>query len=129
QENSWLSTANGTRQLPRTIYQRLMSYLAQNVENKDWTRPSSVVESAVEKGSNPAMLPGPNTPDDKIVHELFVKGTEPTKESDQFGKELNPVSGLQAQYDESDDELEIDWDDYDFDDDSDEEVTYLLKIN
>src|SRR5699024_2270501 len=27
QENSWLTTKNGTRQLPRQIYQRIMSYI------------------------------------------------------------------------------------------------------
>lgn len=128
-ENSWLSTGKGTRQLPRIIYQRLMSFLAENAENADWSRPGDVVEVAVEKGSNPAKLPGPNTPENAIVKELFIKGTEPSEESDRYGKELEAVTGLQAAYDESDDELEIQWDEYEFEEEGPEDVTYLLKIN
>lgn len=130
EENSWLSTENGTRQLPRQIYQKMMSYAAESVENSDWSRPSSVVEVKVEKGSDPAMLPGPNTPDDAVVTELFIKGTEPTTESDQYGEELTAPTGLTAEYDEGNDELDIEWDDYEFsNDDLDEDIVYLIKVN
>src|SRR5699024_3616059 len=114
QENSWLTTKSGTRQLPRQMYQRIMSYVSESVENKGWTRASSVVEVAVEKGSDPAMLPGPNTPDAAIVSELFIKGTEPTEKSNQYGEELTAPTGLSAEYDEENDELHIEWDEYEF---------------
>ncbi|MEG0268517.1 MAG: PBP1A family penicillin-binding protein, partial [Carnobacterium sp.] len=68
EDGNYLST--NSQQLPRKIYRSLMSYVSQSVENTDWKKPASVVEVAVEAGSNPAKLPGPNTPTDKIVKEL-----------------------------------------------------------
>ena len=53
-------------------------------DGKDFTRPKSVVSVSVEKGSNPAKLPSPNTPSDQIVTELFKKGTEPTEVSTKY---------------------------------------------
>ena len=53
-------------------------------DGKDFTRPKSVVSVSVEKGSNPAKLPSPNTPSDEIVTELFKKGTEPTEVSTKY---------------------------------------------
>ena len=51
---------------------------------KDFTRPKSVVSVTVEKGSDPAKLPSPNTPDDQKITELFKKGTEPTEVSTKY---------------------------------------------
>jgi hypothetical protein len=53
-------------------------------DGKDFTRPSSVVSSRVEKGSNPAKLPSANTPEDQIITELFKRGTEPTEVSTKY---------------------------------------------
>lgn len=128
EEGNWLSNNNGTRQLPREIYQALMSRVSEGVENSDWSKPSSVSEVRVENGSDPAKLPGPNTPESNIVTELFVTGTEPTEVSTSFGEELSAPTGLTAQYDEASDEMTINWDAYALQN-ADEQVSYLLSIN
>ncbi len=53
-------------------------------DGKDFTRPSSVVSSRVEKGSNPPKLPSANTPSDQILTELFKRGTEPSEVSTKY---------------------------------------------
>ncbi|PRY84161.1 transglycosylase domain-containing protein [Alkalibacterium olivapovliticus] len=124
----YLSFNDGTRQIPRHIYREIMAYVSEGTENSDWSRPSSVTEVAVEDGSNPAQLPGPNTPSSAIVSELFVSGTEPTEVSRSFGEELSAPSGLSADYDEEADELTINWDEYQLDSE-DESVSYNLSVN
>lgn len=130
EKDSWLSFDNGKRILPRQIYQKMMAYASESVENTDWVRPSNVVEVAVEKGTDPAMLPGPNTPNNAIVTELFVKGTEPTKSSTQYGEALSAPTGLTADYNLEKDELQITWDAYQFDSENQEEaIQYLVNVN
>ena len=53
-------------------------------DGKDFTRPSSVVTSKVERGSNPPKLPSANTPSDQILTELFKRGTEPSEVSTKY---------------------------------------------
>ena len=50
----------------------------------DFQKPSSVVSSKVEKGSNPPKLPSSSTPSDQIVTELFKRGTEPSEVSTKY---------------------------------------------
>ena len=58
-----------------------------------FTVPNSVVKIGVEKETVPAMLPSEYTPDDMIVYEYFIRGTEPTEVSPRFSK-LNDVTNL-----------------------------------
>ena len=120
------------RLLPQQIYQALMSYVSQSVESSDWTKPKSVVEVAVEKGSKPAKLAGPDTPSSDITTELFVKGTEPTtvaakkpekEESKEEEITLEAPSGLTATYNEETDALSIKWNAY-----SQEGISYVLTV-
>lgn len=55
-------------------------------DTKGWTRPSSVVEVAVERETWPAALPSEYTPSNLISSELFVRGTQPTEVSPRFAK-------------------------------------------
>ncbi|WP_208560850.1 transglycosylase domain-containing protein [Marinilactibacillus kalidii] len=128
EEGHWLSNNDGSRQLSREIYQALMSRVSQNVENTDWTKPASVSEVSVEKGSNPAKLPGPNTPPSSIVTELFVAGTEPSGVSTSFGEELSAPSGLNASFNEEANEVTINWDEYQLINEN-ETVSYQLTVN
>lgn len=128
EEGHWLSNNDGTRQLPRDIYQALMSQVSEGLDNSDWTKPSSVSEVSVEDGSDPAQLPGPNTPESEIVTELFVAGTEPSKISTTYGEDLTAPTGLSAQFDEESNEIAINWDEYTLENE-DEDVTYLLSVN
>lgn len=109
-----------------------MSYVSQSVESSDWTKPKSVVEVAVEKGSKPAKLAGPDTPSSDITTELFVKGTEPTtvaakkpekEESKEEEITLEAPSGLTATYNEETDALSIKWNAY-----SQEGISYVLTV-
>ena len=129
-----IDNSGSERLLPQQIYQALMSYVSESVESSDWKKPSSVVEVAVEKGSMPAKLAGPDTPTDKIVNELFVKGTEPTtvapkipekesKKDEEESIELKAPSGLTANYNEETDALSIKWNAY-----SQKGISYLLTV-
>jgi len=129
-----IDNSGSERLLPQQIYQALMSYVSESVESSDWKKPSSVVEVAIEKGSMPAKLAGPDTPTDKIVTELFVKGTEPTavaekvpeKESKKDEKEsieLKVPSGLTATYNQETDALSIKWNAY-----SQKGISYILTV-
>ncbi|MER2064359.1 MAG: penicillin-binding transpeptidase domain-containing protein, partial [Alkalibacterium sp.] len=102
-QDGYLTFDDGTRLLPRHIYREIMQYVSQDVENSDWEMPSSVTEVTVEDGTDPAQLPGPNTPQSARVTELFVQGTEPSERSLSYGEELTAPTGLSAEYDEEND--------------------------
>ncbi|MDD2203042.1 MAG: transglycosylase domain-containing protein [Bacilli bacterium] len=91
---------------PRTsgIRDKLFTTIAKGIFNKNgkkFTVPTSVVESKVEIGTIPAMLPSANTPSNMITTEYFKKGTEPTEVSPRFNA-LQPVTGLDVNKDGSD---------------------------
>ncbi|MGP6140087.1 MULTISPECIES: PBP1A family penicillin-binding protein [unclassified Jeotgalibaca] len=101
-----------TREITRYIFQELMSYVSQDIDNPDWVKPDSVVEATMEKFSNPVAKPGPNTPSNMQINELFVKGTEPTAISRKYGEELKAPTGLKASYNKDTNKLTISWDAY-----------------
>lgn len=101
-----------TRNITRYIYRELMSYVSQDIENPDWVKPESVVETEMEKYSDPIMKPGANTPSNMVIRELFVKGTEPAQVSRKFGEQLKAPTGLKASYNKGRDELTVNWDAY-----------------
>ncbi|GAB4073605.1 PBP1A family penicillin-binding protein [Barrientosiimonas marina] len=116
----WTGFNNNNIAVPDTkvsqaLYKNMMAELSKDTETADFTKPDSVVEVPVEKGTDPAKLPSDYTPSSKIVNELFVKGTEPTKTSEHF-EDLDPVSDLEANYDEDANTIQLEWD-YDSDDD------------
>ncbi len=57
------SLSSADQQVAKRIFQKLISYVDDG--KGSFKRPDSVVKETVEKGSNPAALAGPNTPDDK----------------------------------------------------------------
>lgn len=96
-------------QIPHAIFKQTMTKISEGIETADFTKPSSVVEVAIEKGSNPPVIANEFTSSDNVVKELFVKGTEPTSVSTKVDK-LDPVSNLKATYDEGANEINISWD-------------------
>ena len=50
----------------------------------DFIKPNSVVQSKVEKESDPPKLPSPDTPETEILTEYFKRGTEPTEISTKY---------------------------------------------
>ncbi|GEK91572.1 transglycosylase domain-containing protein [Alkalibacterium kapii] len=127
-KDGYLSFEDQSRLIPRRIYQEIMQYVSRNKENKDWQKPASVKTVTVEKGTDPAKLPGPNTPESQLITELFVEGNIPTEKSLNYGRELNTPTGLSAEYDKNNDELIVSWDEYTLEND-DENVSYNLSIN
>lgn len=101
-----------TRSITRYIYRELMNFVHQDIEPSDWTRPVSVKEELMEKFSDPIMKPGPNTPENYRISELFVAGTEPTATSKKYGVSLEVPTGLKATYNKDKDELVIQWNKY-----------------
>ncbi|MBQ7137078.1 MAG: transglycosylase domain-containing protein [Bacilli bacterium] len=75
---------------------------------QDFKVPKSVVKVAIEKGSNPIMLPSENTPGDMIVEEYFAKGTEPTEISPAYRK-LDNVTNLSVTYNPTTMTVNISW--------------------
>ncbi|RDW19620.1 penicillin-binding protein [Oceanobacillus arenosus] len=97
-----------TTEISHALFKNTMETISQGLDTADFAKPDSVVEVAVEKGSNPATLPSKYTPSSEIITELFVKGTEPTKASKKFNQ-LDPVSGLTASYDEDANAIHVEW--------------------
>ena len=75
------------------VMRSVMKYIPKTT--KEWTMPSSVVQSSVERDSWPARLPSEYTPDDMRLTEYFVKGYQPTEVSERFAK-LPAVTNLKS---------------------------------
>ncbi|WP_153462706.1 MULTISPECIES: penicillin-binding protein 1A [Sediminibacillus] len=118
-------TLNGHSEtvIAQNLFRETMSYLSDGIETADFTKPDSVVEVQVEKGSNPAKLPSEYTPQSNIVTELFVKGNEPSKTSQKFDR-IDAVSGLKASFNEESQSIDVTWD---YDQDDDRPVTFNVK--
>lgn len=129
-EGSQLKSSDGSIRLSRAVYKAAMSRLVSDLERKDWKRPSSVVELAIEDGSMPAKLAPENSKNK--VNELFVKGSsEVPTETAEPAYELTAPTGLTANYDIEKDEVNISWDAFELPEDLEEDlsVSYLLNIN
>ncbi|MFC0523191.1 PBP1A family penicillin-binding protein [Pontibacillus salicampi] len=102
-------TTQQAKQIPQVIFSQVMGHISQGKNTADFQKPSSVVEVSIEEGTTPAKLPSEYTPSSKIITELFVKGTEPSKTSQAFDK-LDPVQNLSSEYDEEKGALTLSWD-------------------
>lgn len=71
-----------------------------------FTKPDSVVEVQVEKGTDPVKLASDQTPSDLIITELFKKGTEPTEISTKY-IQLDNVKNLKSSIDNN--KLTLTW--------------------
>ena len=86
---------------PATVQKEILFNAVANAvfdhDGTDFEMPSSVVRVPVEVGTNPPMLPSSKTPSDRIVYELFKKGTEPTEVSNAYSK-LDAPRNLSVNY-------------------------------
>ncbi|PSL50541.1 penicillin-binding protein 1A [Salsuginibacillus halophilus] len=94
------------RQIPQDIFRHVMEDIHQNQQTEDFARPDSVVELEID--SSTGLLPGPLTPSDNVISELFIRGHEPSEETE--AAELDPVSGLTGSFDEDTDQITVTWD-------------------
>ena len=76
-----------------SLVRNVMKYIPK--DTKGWTMPSSVVASKVEKETYPAKLPSEYTPDNMIITEYFVRGTQPTEVSERYAQ-LNDISNAKV---------------------------------
>ncbi|KGX87933.1 penicillin-binding protein 1A [Pontibacillus litoralis] len=91
------------------LFRDIMTHISQGIDTRDFEKPDSVVEVAIEKGTNPAKLPSPYTPSDMITTELFVKGAEPSNTSNSYEK-LDPVKNVNGRFDPETESLQLSWD-------------------
>lgn len=95
--------------IPQEIYAEMMTYMMRDLPNSDWVKPDSVVAIEIEKYSTPLQLPGPYTPAEMRSTELFVKGSQPTQQSLNYGRYMNPPSWFDANYDEETKSIIAQW--------------------
>jgi len=105
-DTAYLSTYE--QKIPRLLFKELISYVDQN-RGDDFKVPKSVVKLPIKKSSNPPVIAGKFTPDEDIVYEYFIKGTEPTKVANDKPEPLDPVSNLKARYDLSTNSIFLEW--------------------
>lgn len=74
------------QKIAQQLFRDLMGHISKSIETPNFKQPKNVVQAAVEVGTKPAMLPSETTPQDQIVHELFVRGTEPKSVSKKYAK-------------------------------------------
>lgn len=94
-------------QIPLYLFKNTMTELSKGKNTPDFTKPDSVVELPILKGSNPPVVSSGGS----SVNELFVKGHEPSQAAKQKDTDsLEPVSNLSAKYDEDSNTIKVDWD-------------------
>lgn len=106
-EDGYIQYDGYQQHIAKLIFREVMEYAHQDREITDFEQPDSVVKVAIEKSTG--KLPGPFTPQSEIIYEYFVKGTEPTEESDKF-LSAEAIQNLTATYNEEMDQIEIAWD-------------------
>jgi len=94
--------------IAKQLFKVIMREMTEGEKQTDFVKPNSVVRSPVVKGSNPPQLPSLLTPEDQIVYEYFVKGTEPTEVSEQFD-EIPPVQKVEADYVSDENKIVLKW--------------------
>ncbi|WP_424659161.1 transglycosylase domain-containing protein [Desulfofundulus sp.] len=65
---------------PALIWRQIMTRALQNTPVQDFPRPPGIVSATVDSKSG--LLPGPNTPPQDMVTDLFAQGTVPTRVDD-----------------------------------------------
>ncbi len=121
-ENNYLGSQQ-ERQLSQQIFNAVMSEVSADIETPDFTMPNSVVRVGVERSTG--LLPSEFTPQSEIVYELFVRGNEPTRVSEQF-IELASPSGFMASYEEEANQILLSWD---YPNELADSVTFELQVS
>lgn len=93
--------------IPHAIFANTMTEISKNIETKDFVKPDSVVELPIINGSNPPAIAHHDS--GGVVRELFVKGHEPNQQQRKNVDQLDPVSNLQAKYDEKSKSIHANW--------------------
>ncbi|WP_100372747.1 penicillin-binding protein 1A [Bacillus sp. FJAT-45037] len=105
-ENNYLQSPE-ERRLSQEIFKAVMEEVSRDVETADFQMPNSVVRIGVERSTG--LLPSEFTPRSEIVEELFVRGNEPTRVSEEFIR-LDAPRSMTAGYDDNTDQVIVSWD-------------------
>jgi len=105
--NQWINPGD-EQHIARILFKNIISHVSSDEDKVDFSVPDSVVKIGVEKGSNPAKLPSEFTPKDQIVYEYFIKGTEPTTQSDKY-KRLSIPGSLNIAFDQETNKITLAW--------------------
>ncbi|MBU9723905.1 MULTISPECIES: penicillin-binding protein 1A [Bacillaceae] len=105
-DDGFINTNAGEGQIARALFKQVMTYAHEGMEVNDFVQPDSVVRVGIERSTG--LLPSEFTPQSEIIHEYFVRGTEPKEVSEEF-EHADPVSNLEATYDEENHEINISW--------------------
>ncbi|WP_017727983.1 PBP1A family penicillin-binding protein [Halalkalibacterium ligniniphilum] len=120
-ESNYLS--GNERQLAQRIFKSIMEQVSANVDTPDFEMPNSVVRIGVERSTG--LLPSDFTPESEIVYELFVRGNEPTRVSEQFQR-IEAPSGFTAAYNEDTNQIIGSWT---YDSDLLENISFQLQVS
>lgn len=121
--NNFFPSGANSRQAAQQIFKAIMQNVSADIETADFTMPNSVVRVGVERSTG--LLPSDWTPQSEIIQELFVRGNEPTRVSEQF-VELDPPTNLMASYEESANQIIVTWN---YPDDKRESVTFEIQVS
>ncbi|WP_227936235.1 penicillin-binding protein 1A [Alkalihalobacillus deserti] len=120
--NNYFASGANSRQAAQQIFKAIMQNVSAEIETPDFTMPNSVVRVNVEQSTG--LLPSEWTPQSEIIQELFVRGNEPTRVSEQFIKIDAPTS-LMASYEESANQIIVTWD---YPEEHRENVTFEVQV-
>ncbi|WP_427392297.1 PBP1A family penicillin-binding protein [Geobacillus icigianus] len=95
------------QRIPKLLLKDIMSHIDDG--SGKFQQPSSVVKLPIKKGTNPPKLADKYTPENEIIYELFIRGTEPTETAKDEPKELPMVTGLTASYDQAANTISVSW--------------------
>ncbi|MFD2704478.1 transglycosylase domain-containing protein [Salibacterium lacus] len=93
--------------IAKEVFRLIMSHVSEGTDTPDFQKPDSVNEIDIERSTG--QRASQYTPQSEIITELFVEGTGPENISDEFA-EPETISGLNASYNEEDDEIQVSWD-------------------
>lgn len=93
-------------QIPHALFKNTMSEISKDIDTPDFSKPDSVVEVNVAKGSNPAAIASSGQ---SSIKELFVKGTEPDSSTIVKEESYPSVKNLSANYNEDENQIDISW--------------------
>ncbi|TWI58911.1 transglycosylase domain-containing protein [Halalkalibacter nanhaiisediminis] len=111
------------RQLAQQIFKEIVGKVSEGKETPDFTRPNSVVEVGVERSTG--LLPSAYTPRSEIIYELFVRGNEPTRVSEEFINLASP-SNFMGSYNEAANQILLSWN---YPQESADNVTFELQVS
>ncbi|MBP3950635.1 transglycosylase domain-containing protein [Bacillus suaedae] len=124
-ENSsenYFPSQHNSRQIAQQIFKAVVQEVSSSIETPDFEMPNSVVRIGVERSTG--LLPSDFTPESEITYELFVRGNEPTRVSEEF-IDIEAPTNVMANYDESTDQILMSWD---YPEEARDQITFEIQV-